>query len=300
MPTPTTTVVIPTFNGQPFLSRALQSLLLQTDQDFDVVVVSDDGFNYLPMAEAVLGGRVRHAFAPAPQSGPATARVTGINQTDSKVVGFLDVDDEYSPRRLEKLVPLALKHGASTSNLSRIDDATRMFINDSCPAGMPPTGLLREKHIPWLDGPLSPLVRRDCLPEYPDLWLFEDLFFLLRVTAKIGGALPVVRDEDAGYRYLIQPRSLSYGTDRDELTTLLYARILQEARNGGPLFEGASQDARDAFFECFSLKAIRSAAYDEAKREEADLDFQKFSPRFDSKMRLLLSSVPEHLRAWSD
>jgi len=296
---PTASIIIPAHNGQGFLARALRSLLQQTCQDFDVVVVSDDGFDYLPLAQTMMGARARHAFTPRPHSGPATARHTGIALSQSRVMGFLDVDDEYAPRRVEKLLPLALEHGAATCNLTRIDDATRAVVNRSCPAGAPPDGIFQAKHVPWLDGPLVPFVRRDCLMDYPDLWLFEDIFFLMRVVARAGGGIPVVDDEDATYRYLIQPKSLSYGTERDELTTRMYELIIEQATRGGPLFDGAPDDARRAFLACFRLKAARNAAYVAAKAIEPDLDFQKFSPRFDADMAERIAQVPADIQPWA-
>jgi glycosyltransferase involved in cell wall biosynthesis len=297
--TATTTIIIPTHRGQKFLPRALESLKQQTYQDFDVVVVSDDGFDYLPLAQSVLGERVHHIFTDKPASGPTPAREAGLKVTQSKVVGFLDVDDEYAPRRLERLVPLALEYGAATSNIKRFDDATRAYINQSIPNGMPLGGFLKEKHVPWLDGPLVPLVRRDCLAPYPDMWLFEDLFFLMRVIGRMGGAMPVVDNDDTLYRYLIQKHSLSYGTDKDEMTTRYYEQVLADAEHGGPLFEGASQDARVAFLHCFGMKAKRDRAYTVAKASEPDLDFYAFSPSYDDTMAQLAADVPEHVRAWA-
>jgi glycosyltransferase involved in cell wall biosynthesis len=298
--TATVTIVIPTFQGQQFLLRSLQSLKNQTFQDFDVVVASDDGFDYLPLAQSVLGERVRHVFTPTPASGPCSARHAGLALTSAPVVGFLDVDDEYPAKRLEALVPLALKHGAAACNLTRIDDATKEFVNKSCLAGTPVGGVMKQKHVPWLDGPIVPLVRRDCLPDYPDMWLFEDIFFLTRVIGRVGDAMPVVDDEDVNYRYLIQKKSLSYGTDKDERTKQYYKTIIQQAKEGGELFEGVGQEGRDAYWHSFTLRAQRDNAYSAAKLLEPEMTFQEFSPRFDDEMARLAQAVPLHLRPWAE
>ncbi|MEX3983669.1 glycosyltransferase [Paraburkholderia sp. EG287A] len=300
MQTPTASIIIPAYNGQFFLSRALQSLAVQTSQDFDVVVVSDDGVDYLPLARQVMGDRVRQAFTPQPASGPAIAREVGIALTHARVLGFLDVDDEYAPRRVEKLLPLALESGVASCNLTRIDDATRAVGNRSCPAGMPRDGLFLAKHAAWLEGPLVPFVRRDCLMAYPNMRLFDDIFFLLRVVARAGGTMPMVDDEDAMYRYLIQPKLRSYGTERDELTTQMYEVIIEQARHGGPLFDGVPEDARLAFRSSFLLKSVRNFAYLRAKGREPGLDFQAFSPRFDATMAGLIAQVPAQLRPWAE
>ena len=296
---PTTTVVIPTFKGEPFLARALNSLRKQSWQDFDVVVASDDGFDYRPLAQSVMGERVRCVFTAKPASGPAAARHAALAVTAAPVVAFLDVDDEYPERRLEALVPLALKHGAAGCNIQRIDDATGEYLNNTCPPGKPVGGIMRQKHVPWVEGPVVPVVRRDCLPEYPHMWIFEDIFFLTRVIGRVGNALPMVDDESVNYRYLIQKKSLSYGTDKDEQMKAYYRTILQQAKEGGQLFEGVAQEGRDAFWHGFTVRAKRDDAYSQAKLLEPHLDFQTFAPRYDGMMQQLISEIPEHLRAWA-
>lgn len=295
----TCTIIIPTFKGQNFLPRALESLKKQTWQDFDVIVASDDGFDYLPLASAILGERVKQVHTPKPASGPATARHTAIAATAAPVLAFMDVDDEYPARRLEVLVPLAQKHGAAACNITRIDDATREFINKSCPPGVP-DGFMQQKHVPWLNGPIVPVVRRDCLPAYPDMWIFEDIFFITRVIGRVGNAMPIVDDEDVNYRYLIQKKSLSYGTNRDEQIKQHYQTILEQARTNGPLFEDVGEDGREAFWHSFNLKVVRDNAYTAAKAQEPELDFQTFSPRFDVPMQGLMRAVPDHLRPWAN
>lgn len=80
---PTTAIIIPVHNGKTVLRRALRSLLSQTVQDFEVVVVSDDGFDYFPLAQSVMGERVRQVHTPVPGSGPAIAREIGCSKTCS-------------------------------------------------------------------------------------------------------------------------------------------------------------------------------------------------------------------------
>jgi succinoglycan biosynthesis protein ExoO len=295
----TCTVIIPTFKGQNFLPRALESLKQQTWQDFDVIVASDDGFDYLPMARSIIGERAQQVITPKPASGPAVARHAAIAATPAPVLAFMDVDDEYPTRRLEVLVPLAQKHGAAACNITRIDDASRQFLNKSCPAGTPPNGFMQQKHVPWMDGPIVPVVRRDCLPEYPDMWIFEDIFFITRVIGRVGNALPIVDSEDVNYRYLIQKKSLSYGTNRDEQIKQYYQTILEQAKTNGPLFEGIGEDGREAFWHSFNLKVLRDNAYTAAKAQEPELDFQTFSPRFDVPMQGLMRATPDHLLPWA-
>ena len=121
MPAATLTVIIPAYESQSILPRALRSLAAQSCQDFEVLLVSDDGFDYSDMVRAELGERFGHAFTPRLKSGAGVARQTGIALSETAVVGFLGADDEFSPRLIEKLLPLAQAHGAAGSAVLRVD-----------------------------------------------------------------------------------------------------------------------------------------------------------------------------------
>ena len=101
---PRFSVVIPAFQAEATLGSALDSVLAQTRQDFEVVIVDDgstDGTNQLARARAS-DPRVRLVEHPANQ-GLASARNTGIAESSAPYIGFLDADDLWMPRYLAEM-----------------------------------------------------------------------------------------------------------------------------------------------------------------------------------------------------
>ena len=99
---PEVSVIIPTFNYGRFLEQAIQSVLGQTFQDFELIVVddgsTDDTREVLARFES--DRRVRCLFQA--NRGDAAARNTGILNAGGRYVAFLDSDDYWMPEKLER------------------------------------------------------------------------------------------------------------------------------------------------------------------------------------------------------
>jgi glycosyltransferase involved in cell wall biosynthesis len=93
---PRFSVVIPTYGRPALLGDALASVLGQTVDDFECLVV-DDGSHEPPPLPA--DPRVRMVRRPT-NGGPAAARNTGIAAATGRYVAFLDDDDVWAPERL--------------------------------------------------------------------------------------------------------------------------------------------------------------------------------------------------------
>jgi glycosyltransferase involved in cell wall biosynthesis len=103
----TVTVVTPVFNGGNFLAHTMASVLGQTFEDFQYVVVDDgstDGTADLVRQHAALDSRI--ALIQQPNRGLSAARNTGLRHArpSSEFVVFIDHDDLMRPRALEVLV----------------------------------------------------------------------------------------------------------------------------------------------------------------------------------------------------
>lgn len=101
---PLFTVVIPVFNRITELSRALTSVIMQTEQDFEVIVV-DDGSdaNYAAEIQKLVDkksdDRIRLIQYPNNRNG-AFARNIGIKYAHGQYICFLDSDDEWHEQKL--------------------------------------------------------------------------------------------------------------------------------------------------------------------------------------------------------
>ena len=100
---PTVSVIIPTYNRAHLLPRALESVLAQTFEDLEVLVVDDGSTDG---TEAVVTGyddRVRYLRQPQ-NAGVSAARNRGLREARGEFVAFLDSDDEWFPEKLARQV----------------------------------------------------------------------------------------------------------------------------------------------------------------------------------------------------
>jgi glycosyltransferase involved in cell wall biosynthesis len=107
MSEPRVSVVIPTRNRRDLVVRAVRSALQQSHADLEVVVVIDGPD---PETRSVLcevrDERFRWVEL-ARQSGGSAARNAGVSLARGEWVAFLDDDDEWFPRKIEKQLALA-------------------------------------------------------------------------------------------------------------------------------------------------------------------------------------------------
>ena len=100
---PLVSVVIPTHNRPRLLARALRSVLDQTLEDFEVVLVNDGGASVEPIVAALGSSRIRLLEDLREAQGAAVARNRGLSEARGKYVAYLDDDDIYLPNHLALL-----------------------------------------------------------------------------------------------------------------------------------------------------------------------------------------------------
>jgi glycosyltransferase involved in cell wall biosynthesis len=98
---PLISAIVPTWNRRTSLARAVSSVLSQSFDDFELVVVddgSDDGTAEI-LASSARRGRLR-VVSHAGRLGVSAARNSGIAVSSGRLVAFLDSDDEWLPGKL--------------------------------------------------------------------------------------------------------------------------------------------------------------------------------------------------------
>lgn len=132
--TPAVSVVIPAYNAASFIRRAIDSVLVQTAADLELLVVDDGSSDATLQVLAGYGSRLR--AVPQANAGPAAARNRGLAEACGRYVAFLDADDWWLPDKLRQQVALL----DSRPEIGFCSTATRVVHADGTPAGDWPCG----------------------------------------------------------------------------------------------------------------------------------------------------------------
>lgn len=99
---PTVSVVIPTYNRAFVIGDAIRSVLEQTFQDFEIIVVDDGSTdNTAEVVKSFNDDRIRYIRLDK-NRGAAAARNVGTRESKGEYIAFLDSDDLWLPTKLEK------------------------------------------------------------------------------------------------------------------------------------------------------------------------------------------------------
>ncbi|MDR0602852.1 MAG: glycosyltransferase family 2 protein [Bacteroidales bacterium] len=107
---PLVSVIIPTYSRAKYLCTAIDSVLAQTYPNIEIIVIDDNGKgteNQLKTFEAVqeyLDNPNFYYLVHDVNKNGAVARNTGIRHSKGEYICFLDDDDEYLPKKVEKQV----------------------------------------------------------------------------------------------------------------------------------------------------------------------------------------------------
>ncbi len=93
-------IIIPTYNRVGRLTAAIESVLEQTDECWELIVVDDGSTDD---SERVVGGfkDPRICYIKQENKGVSAARNAGIRNAHGMLIAFLDSDDRWDPRKLE-------------------------------------------------------------------------------------------------------------------------------------------------------------------------------------------------------
>ncbi len=105
---PAVDVIIPTYNGMPWLRATIDSVLSQTHRNLKLYVVDDGSKDDTAKYVKSLKDK-RVTYIKKANGGQSTARNLGIKKSDSPFIALLDSDDIWYPEKLEKQMAIMAK-----------------------------------------------------------------------------------------------------------------------------------------------------------------------------------------------
>lgn len=266
-------IIIPAFQAQATIERAVRSALAQSWHEIEVILVADDGADY----RTVLAGigisdeRLRFLSTGSIGSGCHNARNVGLAAAAGDFIAALDADDVFLTSRIATLLPIAQKKGAATDNPRVISDEAGHELYRAFPS--PPPASLGVAELLSLSVPLFPLVAREYAePRLPGIEFGEDFVANVRLIDRIG-KLPVIRD--SLFEYHVVTGSLSHSDQSADRFETSYSQLIERLERGDQLGLSAANAAiaRDALVK----KRDFNRAFAAARSRDPQLDFQGFA-----------------------
>jgi len=241
---PLISVIIPTYNREGFVGKAIDSVMRQSFTDFELIVIDDGSTDGTRQILEAYGADVKCIFQE--NTGVSSARNAGIRVAQGTWVAFLDSDDEWTEDYLScqmeqiKKFPKAAAHIANAVTILPNGGRSSLFVE---------TGLLDRfnakpcliverplstivAHAPWFLQ--STIMRRDILLNAglldEELSIAEDLDLVARVALR--GPFTFCRKELVEvYRreeslVNLGAQSLKRGTYRYDAFGKVYANLL--------------------------------------------------------------------------
>lgn len=183
---PLVSIIIPAFNVQNYIIKCVDSALEQSYENIEVIIVNDGSTDDTAIKLIKYSSDIRVRVLTQQNSGVSSARNHGLNHANGEYVVFIDGDDFISPRFVEYMVDLAVKHDADMfvslnciTDKNQIDDKNsdhiRVLSSDEA------TALLLSPRI--IVGCWNKIYRRSLLEDNnirfrQDLFHGEGLFFI--------------------------------------------------------------------------------------------------------------------------
>ena len=187
-------VVIPLYNKAPYVRKALESVIAQTYQNFELMVVDDgstDGSTLI--VDEFLNGieNIKHRFIKQENLGVSIARNNGVAHSDGDYIAFLDADDWWDCTYLERMAQFINEYPdaglyacnyyyhKNNKNLIRVSQISTGYINY-------PKVYYDIFAMPvWTGATIIPRsVFLDVNGFNPQLWMSEDFDLWIRIALK--------------------------------------------------------------------------------------------------------------------
>ena len=137
-------IIMPSYNTAPYIEETIKSVLKQTYTNWELIIVDDCSTdNTDEILSKISDPRIR-LFKNEKNSGAAVSRNKALREAKGQWIAFLDSDDLWMPRKLEKQIAFMINNGYSFSytNYEEIDvDGKQTGVNVSGPRKITKTGM---------------------------------------------------------------------------------------------------------------------------------------------------------------
>jgi glycosyltransferase involved in cell wall biosynthesis len=267
----TISVVMPAYEATETIAAAVSSVIAQHYQDWELVIIADDGRDYRSLlADAgIADERIRFMTTGGVRRGSTLARNLAFDSLASRHAAVLDADDRFKPDKLERVV-------AALADYPIVTTALEVIGVDGRPArlvGAGPDRVLTAGQHKWVSFSMDTMVAWDrsiCDGRYdPTLNNMTDLDFLMQlyrtspVSAHLGTPL---------HEYTKRAVSMSNGPGVTERMIAVKTLLIERIRDGH--YPMASADAAEGMTRFLDVSLMAERSYEAALAARPGLLFE--------------------------
>ena len=185
---PAISVIIPVYNGETTIRKAIDSILSNKGHLLEVIVVDDGSTDRTREIVESYGDPV-YLFLSEGKKSAADARNTGIRKARGKYIAFCDADDEWLPDKLDKQMTVFSEHPdyafVSGGQQCIDEDDRQLFIRRNSVCG----NIIPRMMVGNIVATSTVMARRDAILEL-DRWMpnylivNEDMYLWLQLAAR--------------------------------------------------------------------------------------------------------------------
>jgi glycosyltransferase involved in cell wall biosynthesis len=163
---PFVSIVMASYNMGQYISQAIDSLLQQAWQNFEIIVVDDGSTDNTPDVMDAYKNNAKITYIRNANQGQTKAKNCGIKNSKGDFIAFCDADDLWAPHKLTVQMPLFKKAsvGVVFSELSCIDADNNRYpqaANITRYTGMVTNPLMKENFVPFG----TAVIRKKCIDQ---------------------------------------------------------------------------------------------------------------------------------------
>ena len=221
---PKVSVIVPVYNAEKYLRRALDSLRMQTMQDFEIILINDGSSD---LSSVICNEYVdidcRFSVIHKQNAGVSAARQDGLERAKGEYVIHVDSDDWVEPNMLEELYKKAKQDDADIVICDYFNNiGTKQTICRQCPSSLEPKQILQELFQQLHGSCWNKLARRACYKQYGiqfpcGINYCEDLFTWVQFLSH--EEVKVAYLNKAFYHYCDNPESITRSYQRSQYET---------------------------------------------------------------------------------
>lgn len=189
------TVIIPVYNGMPYIRQCLDSLMAQTLDDFDVVVVNDGSTDQTPQVLEEYQEKYPNIQVLSQENqGLYYARKNGLAIADGEYIGWIDADDFVRKDMFEKLYQAAVENDSDLAYCDYSFYPQKVSTKEKW--YRPYTGKRDVNFVERNSQPWNKIARREVMNQLHMGELFPSCFDEIYIKLLIHARNPVSLDEE--------------------------------------------------------------------------------------------------------